>query len=473
MRGGAIAILILAAMLRTMRAACRWDEWALHYAAYYLPGYEALQTGAYVELLTTWVGLHPPLFTVIHSGISMVWSAPAAWMLFSATCSLLAVIFLLAAHPNNRLPALLLATDPVQLHYAAEVNNYPLSVLLISIAWWGLRTNRTWAIAVAGTLGVWTHVMAGLAIVAIGVSHRNRVKLLAPILLSAIPLLGTGWLLASDAGSQRQPPLLLELSMRDAIERFSIGWVMLFPILLLGLVRDVAAAIGWAACVGFWVFTIALGIAAPHQFPYAMILGVFAAALLGAATHQRPVLAGLVLLAALTRGAWFGLSDGYRLHTIYTNLEVHRGIDAVWELSLPGDAIVLVRGPGAPDDDRRKFSPTLWRISPFEPSTPLSTGIRPDLAGQPRMIRGRRLYTFEHPREAIGTIPGAHVFTVLYDGAEHNRAVVPDHPRQGEWVVAGPDLWRGPTFTPSSPEEADEPQDEAIDALRPGQPASG
>ena len=194
---------------------------------------------------------------------------------------------------------------------------------------------------------------------------------------------------------------------------------MLF-ILLLGLVREKAAAAGWIACIGFWVFTVSLGIAAPHQFPYATLLGIFAAVLLSAATNQRPVLAGFVVVAAVTRGAWFGLEDGTRLQNIYADQSNQRGVDSVWELSLPGDAIVLVRGPGAPDDDKRQFSPTLWRISPFTKTSPLSTGIRPDLAGQPRMVQGRRVYTFSHPREAIGSIPG--VFTNLYDGAEQTRS---------------------------------------------------
>ena len=149
MRRGAVAILILAAALRIMRSACRWDEWALHYAAYYLPHYEAIQTGAYLDLLSTWVGLHPPLYPIVHSLASLVWPVPATWMLFSAACSLLSVVFMLAAHPKSLLPALLLATDPVQLHYAAEVNNYP-PAFFLSRSHGGIETNRSWVIAISG-----------------------------------------------------------------------------------------------------------------------------------------------------------------------------------------------------------------------------------------------------------------------------------------------------------------------------------
>jgi len=471
MRRGAVAILILAATLRFMRAVCRWDEWGLHYAAYNLPTYEALQTDAYLEMFTTWVGLHPPLYPILHSMGSILWPTPALWLIFSACCSLIAVCFLLAAHPNSLLPAFLLATDPVQLHYAAEVNNYPLSVMLIAGAWWGFKSNRPYAIAIAGCLAVWTHIMAGVAVFSLAMVHEKRFKILVPMALSAVPLLGTAWVLASDAGSQRQPPLLLETSIRDAINRFSIGWIMMFPILLLGLVREKAAAVAWATCMAFWIFTVSLGIAAPHQFPYATILGTFSAALLAAATAQRPMLAGVVILVATSRAAWFGVSDAGRLHAISNDQSTFRGVDAVWQLSLPGDAIVLVRGPGAPDDDKRHYSPTLWRLSPFQHMLPLSTGVRPDLVGQPRMVNGRRLYTFGHPRDAIGAIPGAHVFTVLYDGAEQNPERIPHHPKQGAWEQAGPDLWRGPALMVEDSEANDEQGAEGSDASPPDPPA--
>ncbi len=472
MRRGAVAIIILAVFLRILRVICRWEEWALHYAAYNLPAYEALQSDDLIGLFSQWVGLHPPLYSVLHSVGTVLWPAPISWLLFSALCSIGAVCFMLAAHPTTLLPALLLATDPVQLHYAAEVNNYPLSVLLISAGWWGLQTNRPYAIAIAGCVASWTHIMAGVAVCGIAICHPKRFRIMGTIALATLPLVATAWGLASDTGSQRQPPLLLESSVSDAIDRFSIGWVILFPILLLGITRNRPAAIGWIICLSFWVFTVALGIAAPHQFPYAMVLGVFAAVLLYAATIQRPVLTGVVLLAAIVRGTWVGGTDAARVHDIYLNQSLKRGIDAVLELSLPGDAIVLVRGPGAPDDDRRHTSPTLWRFSPFEPMLPLSTGIRPDLVGQPRMVRGRRLYTFGHPRDAIGTIPGAHIFTVLYDGAEQNPERIPSHPRQGEWQTAGPDLWRGPALNATNSGEDDAQGGEESDASPPGPPVS-
>ena len=88
------------------------------------------------------------------------------------------------------------------------------------------------------------------------------------------------------------------------------------------------------------------------------------------------------------------------------------------------------------------------------------------------MVKGRRLYTFAHPREAIGTIPGAHVFTVLYDGAEQNPDRIPDHSRQGQWQSAGPDLWRGPDFSGPNSAKGGVPMDEETGGSQPDPPAS-
>ena len=106
------------------------------------------------------------------------------------------------------------------------------------------------------------------------------------------------------------------------------------------------------------------------------------------------------------RGVWSGGQMIQQSMDIKRDFEQERAIDTVLNLSLPGDAIVLVRGAGAPDDDKRRSSSTLWRLSPFEPMPALFTQVRPDLVGQPRLYRGRRIYTFSHPRPSIGEIPG-------------------------------------------------------------------
>ena len=469
-RPTAIAIVVLAAVSRLVRAACRWEEWSLHYSAYNLQTFEAIQAGDWATALQTWAGLHPPLYPILHALGATLLPAPVTWMLFSALCSVGAVVFVLKAHPGQWLPALLVATDPVQLHYSAEVNNYPFSVLLVAMAWWAFRQNRTRWLMVAGIIAMWTHVIAGVFVLLLAVLHPKRWTTVAGILFGAAPLASKAWLLATDAGTHRQPALLLEASITDSIGRFSLAYVILLPVLLLGFSRAKEAACVWTGMVLFWFGMVALHIAAPHQFPYTLMLGIPAAVLISASARYRPGLTSMVTLVALSRFVWFEAGDISRLMEIRQDLKRERAVDVVLNLSLPGDAIVLIRGPGRPDDDRRHFSPTMWRFSPFEAMPSLSTGVRPDLMGQPRLVRGRRLYTFNQALPTIATIPGDHVFTILYDGAEQRPELVPDHPLQGEWERAGDDLWRGPVFSAPSSESAGVPMDATTDEKPTGPP---
>jgi len=444
MQRAGIAILLFTGFTRLLRAGLRWEEWALHYAAYNLEAQEAIQSTEFLASLQSWVGLHPPLYPILHGLMNGLWASPATWLLFSAACSVGAVAFMLKAHPGQYIPALLLATDPVQIHYAAEVNNYPLSVLFVSGVWWAFQTHRVGALRVFACLALWTHIMAGAVCALIAVLHKDRWKTLLCMGLLSLPLWGPAIGLVMDPGSQNQPELNIELSLQDAIDRFGLGWLALLPMLVMGASGAHAAAAVWAGTCFFWFFMVGLGIAAPHQFPYALYLGIPAAALLASSARRNRPFAVLIVGVALLRGLWGTGSFLHQGQQIWSDLKQTRGVDTVLSLSLPGDAIVLVRGPGAPDDDRRHFSSVLWRFSPFESMPAILTGVRPDLVGQPRLYAGRRIYTFAHPRPSIGEIPGHSIFTVLYDGAEHNPDRIPSHPLQGEWEQSGPDLWRGP-----------------------------
>lgn len=464
------AVCILAVGLRVPRLIVRWDEWALHYAAYNQPTLEHLLTGEHYEAVTGWVGLHPPLYPLVHSLLSLVWPAPLAWMLLSVAASIGAIAFMVQAEKRTLLPAFLLATDPVQIHYAAEVNNYPLAVLAISYSWWAFRTQRTGHLAVALILAGWTHILAGCVAFCIAAWHPKRIKIFAIALIGISPIIFSALDIGFDASNRRQPPLLLEASITDAVDRFSISWVVCLPLLFLAFSQAKEAAATWSLTVFLWFSLVLFGIAAPHQFPYATFLGVPAAVLLATAARKTRTLEILIVLAGFGRAGWTLTGDVNRATTIVHDLKTERGIDQVWSVSLPGDAIVFVRGPGAPDDDKRQFSPTLWRLPPWKPMKPIFTGTRADLMGQPYLVQGRRIYTFNHPLPALAEIPGEHVFTILYDGAEHNSDQIPKHPKQGAWERFGPDLVRGPTGSSSS--EADASMGAGSDAKQPD-PQSG
>ena len=444
MKHAALGILLFTAASRLLRAACRWDEWALHYATYNWDTRGALLGGDLVGSLSTWVGLHPPGYPLLNAVISLSWPAPAAWLLASALASTVAVWALLKAHPRTVVPALFLATDPVQLHYAAEVNNYPLGTMVLALAWMAHRRDKPVLLGVVAFLACWTHILVAVGVGIIAALSRYRAALIGVMTLSAIILVPEAWRLAMDAGSHRQPALDLELSLRDAIDRFGLSWLILFPVLLLGISGAVHAAVLWSGLVFVWGAAVWMGTAAPHQFPYACFLGIPASALVAAAIASRPRLIPFLCVLLVGRGLMSASEDGKRLLDISQDQEHTRAIDVVLEKVRPGDAIVLVRGPGAPDDDKRHTSPVLWRLNPFTTAIPIDTIRSPAFEGHPFIINGVRVYTFAHPRPVIGHIRADRVFTILYDGAEQNPDRIPAHDQQGPWEAVGPDRWRGP-----------------------------
>jgi len=441
----------LAVLLRTMRVFCRWDEWALHYAAYNQDVLNALQDGQILDFMTTWVGLHPPLYPMLHATLSAVWPAPILWLSVSALFSCLAV-FLLLRTPSGSvgwLAALCLATDPVQVHYAAEVNNYPLMVGLIALAWWGRERDDWRVVAVAGVLGAWTHILAGVAIGLAALSSGHRRRILMIMVLGSLPLVPEVLAMVSEASTRRQPDLLVWQSVGDALSRFGPSFLILLPLLLRGCLRHTHVALAWGGTLACWWFMVTAHIAAPHQFPYALALGV-PAALCIAAGCDRPWMVRAVTVVCLVRGLWLGMDDAGRLQDIHADLGESRAIDAAISATQPGDAIVLIRGLNAPDDDKRHVSPSLWRFRPWS-SMPAASRIgQMFLIGQPRRWRDRVLYTFDEPHPAVGRIPEARVYTVLYDAAAMNPERVPSHPRQGDWHHVGADLWRGPLLRRAS-----------------------
>ena len=126
-----ILVLIVAAVLRLLRMHVRWDEITLAYAAYAEPLVTAMADGHPTALLGHWIGLHPPLWGVIQAAFELTLPMPWVWMGFSAACSLGAV-WVVGRHAGW-VAALVLATAPVHLLDAAEVNNYPLAALSMAL----------------------------------------------------------------------------------------------------------------------------------------------------------------------------------------------------------------------------------------------------------------------------------------------------------------------------------------------------
>ncbi len=447
----AFLVLGLGLALRAPRVFCRWDEWALHYAAYNLPTLEALQGGDLGAALTTWVGLHPPLYPLFQSLLSVVWPAPIVWLIASVLLSAVAVVYVLRGSTGNVtwLAALVLATDPIQIHYAAEVSNYPLMVALIGMAWWAARRQRAGWLAAAGALGIWTHMLAGVSIGLVALTSPRRWRVLAVMGLASLPLVPTAWNQMLDSGTHRQPDLLLLTSAQDAIDRFGFSFLLLLPFLIRGLIQRRDLLIAWSGTLLVWIGLVSAHIAAPHQFPYALALSVPAALAIGVGA-DKPWLVRLIVGIALIRGGVSFAEDAQRLVRIHLDQEVERGIDAAIAASRPGDAIVLVRGLSEHDDDKRHTSPVVWRFRPWTSMPPQITQAPAFAYGQPRRWQQRIIYTFDSPRPAIQHLPEARVFTVLYEAATMNPERVPRHSSQGNaWRSFSDDLVRFPVLKDS------------------------
>jgi hypothetical protein len=440
LRGGLIACLGL--LLRGLRVLCRWDEWSLHYAGYYEPVARSLSDGSWSSALSTWTGLHPPLYGLVHACLSGLHGAPLLWLLWSAAWSLVAVLAVAQSrHPLAWLAALLLATDPVQLHYAAEVNNYPMLTGMLGLAWWARSHERWTTLAWIGVLAAWLHVLGGVVVgLMLLLSPKGRTRL-PWMTLGVLPLLPQAIDLLTDGANRAQPPLDLLASGADALGRFGPSFIILLPVLLLGGRSHRAMAGVWAGAALFWATMVGLGLAAPHQFPYAMALGVPAAVLISQGA-SRPGLLRPIVLICLIRGLWMGAQDLGALERIWTEQDASSAVHTVLEAAQPGDAIVLVRGLSEQDDDKRHTSAVLWRFAPWVPMPPVPVDGPRHLAGEPRHWRGITLYTFDQPRPVIAQLDHTRVYTVAYGPAI--QGAVPKHPSQSEWRRFG-EVWvRGP-----------------------------
>ncbi len=388
-------VLALALGLRLVRACIRYEENTFLYSAYAAPVVEAWLTHRPADALLAWTGLHPPLWANIHS-IWEIWAPiPAVWIGASVLWSTWAVFRL---GRSGTLAAGILSVAPLQLHYAAEVNDYPLLALGIA----GLLTSRRpglWGVMLS-----WTHAFGGLFACCWLLIHR-RWWAVGGMVLGGLPLLLGLVGRLQEAGTFRQPPVKLGLILTDIGARFGWLWVLLLVLGLVGLWARARLAVGIGALsLGILVL---LGVAAPHQYGPWSALGPPLA--LGVARAWPR--AGWILLFGLGGIAIWG-ELGRALV-----LAQHVGSDAiplaVGELSEPyhcepsqppdrecmGDAIVLLRPAGVNDDDKRRSSAELWAISPFTrlPRVQVAS-VRDDRSfelhshgdhrqGQPRLIR--------------------------------------------------------------------------------------
>lgn len=429
-------LLIVAALLRLLRTLVRWDEVAWLYAAYSADTSAALEEGRLLDALTGWTGLHPPLFSLIHAGTEWLAPAPLLWLATSAAASLLAV-FVVARRDEGA--GWLLATAPIQLTYAAEVNDYPLLELAVALLW-ALRRpvaegrSSALGLGLVGVIAAWTHPLGGLVAggVALSLPAGPRGVALSLMGLGALPLAPTVLRQLADPSGTRQPPFKAALVVGSYLDRFGALGLLGLPLLVFGAAPRRAELLGGVGMLLVIGVLVALGFAAPHQFPYFVCVGAPLALVMsaGARGRWRLLLAGLVL----AQGLWFGGFDALRLRALW--LDPPRAVDrALGELqqrwsctdlpspSCAGDALYLLAPAGLDDDDKGRSSAVLWRLRPWW-SMPM---VRPYLFryadfrhGQPRLVRGYATYVNDNLRPELELAVAAHprLWLVVYEHGE-------------------------------------------------------
>ncbi len=396
------AVTLLALLLRLLRAGLRWDEICLAYAAYQQPWPE--------EGWLSFFGLHPPGYSLVFA---LLPAAPAAWLGFSALCSTLAV--LLVGRVGGASAAAVLAVDPLQLAYAAEVNNYPMLVLLLAACLHEWHLRRWWGLALCGIAAGWTHLLGGFAAGLLALSWWRRPaqagRVLAAMGLGCLPVVVCAFQLAGGEATYGQGGFSLD-SLVSGLLTQPGWWVLSWPVaIVLGRKRS-----WFMLSLAASVFVLmALGIAASHQQPYWLVLGPPAALLL-ARIGWWLVPVGLLLVLPQELQA---------VSELRARLDQPRAIDRALERSTGGDALWLLKPALKVDDDKTAWSDVLWRFSPFA-SMPEWRDLPFEYVdyryGQPRLIDGRVVHSSTDLDPAV--VPdvvrahhaaGRAVWLVLYD----------------------------------------------------------
>lgn len=433
------AVVLLALALRLVRAALRWDEIALAYAAYQQPWVDAAVAGDWLGIVTTYTGLHPPLYSLLFG---LTGHVPAAWLLLSALLSAGAVA--LVGRTYGAAAGAALALDPLQLAYAAEVNNYPLLVFVAALCLAARRRAAeaeagSWSgvigvvgLAAAGVLAGWTHLLGGAfaglcALTLLRRRWKDAALVLGVMAVGCAPVVWQALSLAGQEGTFEQ--LGLDWAALGRGLWVKVGWwALAAPLVLVGARRRPAELFILAGSAGAILGMVALGVAAVHQQPYWLLLGPPVAALLGAV----PGVGWSVALLGL--GVW-GPGERERVEQVRRDRERPRAIDHVLAEAAPGDALWLLSPALKPDDDKTDTSDVLWRFSPWVAARPWrgdedgAAGFEyVDYAyGQPRVLGGRIVHTSTDLwPEALGDALDRHraasraVWFVLYDHGPAN-----------------------------------------------------
>ena len=441
-----------AAALQATRLPFRWNQICLAYASYFKEYQHSIEVEGWSAALTTFVGLHPPLYSLLFHGLETWGSSPLVWLSLSGALSVASVPVVWKAgrllFPDEPrvawLAAIVLAISPHRVAYGLEINNYPLTVFAISIQLLAfsaystavqrstgghIRAGFFWAAATSFAL--WSHVLcatlplAQVLVIVFTPAFRRQLRsvflCMGATLISCLPLLPS-LLVGGDA-----PPINQAVGILGALESGFLD----FP----GRYGSTLGAylLGLAACAGalrlsfgkspdrlvgralvahllltgtLVLFLVARGVAASHQFPYYLALLPTASLLIAAgASKTGPRL--------LSRATLLFVAAGLLLHAAALGTDALKGWQVVQsaptERALMGRAIeewtadstlVLIDFPSWGDDDKDVLDATWALLTKTEvvdfahPEVPTLVTADP-YWGQPVRVGGNRwLYTF-------------------------------------------------------------------------------
>lgn len=418
-----IPLLILATALRLPRAVLRWTEDSWAYLAYDAEMTQAFEQGQFWQGLTHFSGLHPPGWGLFHNLMEWTLPIPMLLMLSSIVCSIGAVYL---AGRLGWMVGFLVATSPLQIAYAAELNNYPAMAFCMAWLWWAREKAENdnvvgWHLAMATAIGAWIHLLVGLfgLILAFGLGRRHFQRVSVVLALALLPLAPDLFDLLSAESTFSQPPYKPSLVFSDFTARFGwLGLALLFPAFL-GAKKRPQLAKSLILCVILILVLQIGGIAAPHQFPYFLALSLPFALLIQAGSQGpllRTAIIGVITLHAIS----LSRISMAQVSALAEDRATTRAIDVALTEAKSGDAIYLLRKRQRPDDDKGGFSGQLTRISPWKQlprAQPYGFPLVDYRHGQPRKFGDLVVYVNDHPRATLLAAMAAHpqLFLVVSD----------------------------------------------------------
>ena len=450
-----MVIVVAAALLQASRLPFRWNQVSIAYASYFKEYGDAVRADGWDAALTTFVGLHPPAYSILFCGMVGIGVPALVWHGVSGLFSVAAVPVTYGAARRTwggraamgaaLAAAAVLAISPHRNAYGLEPNNYPLLILATALqllafsTWWGRLdrdpgrkpTVRDVAYAATTAFAMYTHVLAialpASQLVALALhpeGRRRSVRFAAVQGAAALPcLVLLPAILQGGGAPPMNDPAGALTAVKVALIDFPTRYGARLGVAGVGLGFAVGAwrivtdrerlgvpALSWlvhcAGTMALIAWLVASGTAAAHQFPYYLALLPSGALVVGAAFRPSPNsgIGRTLVIVAVVIG--LGVHAGSQALAYaaaqqqWSSARVDRALmDVAVREWTPGSSLLLIGFPQFRDDDKDVVDPT-WALIPLtepirfaHPGVPTLVTADPYF-GQPVLMGDRWLYTF-------------------------------------------------------------------------------